>query len=86
MEPTNFHLDKRAESVAETIADGDALLNTRQTAELLGVSTQWLEIGRSRGYGPPFVRIGARYVRYRRDTLRAWLRSRAEYKCTRDYA
>ncbi|TPK88396.1 helix-turn-helix domain-containing protein [Mesorhizobium sp. B2-4-17] len=66
--------------------DDEDLLNTAQTAKLLGVSVQWLEIGRTRGYGPPFIRIGQRNIRYRRDRLRDWLKERAEYRSTRDYA
>jgi predicted DNA-binding transcriptional regulator AlpA len=81
----NMHLDRRADAIAETVSDGDDLLNTAQIAKLLGVSTQWVEIGRTRGYGPPFIRIGQRGIRYRRDALRSWLKERAEYRSTREY-
>jgi hypothetical protein len=48
------HLDKRADEVADKGAgDPEDLLNTTEIAEWLGVSTQWVEIGRHRGYGPP---------------------------------
>ncbi|RUT85467.1 DNA-binding protein [Mesorhizobium sp. M7A.T.Ca.TU.009.02.1.1] len=67
------------------MSDGDDLLNTAQTAKLLGVSVQWVEISRSKGYGPPFIRIGPRNIRYRRDALRVWLKERAEYRSTREY-
>jgi len=81
----NFHLDRRATELAGKVAGLDEdLLDTRQTAKLLGVSMQWLEIGRQRGYGPPFIRISPRRVRYRRDRLREWLRSRAEYRSTKE--
>lgn len=67
------------------MADGvtgsdDDLLDTKQMAEWLGRSTQWLEIGRSKtdtgGYGPPFIRISQRCVRYRRGDVKDWLHSR----------
>ena len=83
------HLDRRADQIAEKIVgDEDELLTTSDVGELLGVSTQFLEIGRHKGYGPPFVRLSARAVRYRRDDLRAWLRERkhasvAEYRGTK---
>ena len=48
------------------------ILNTTQLAKFLGVSTQYLEIARLKGNGPPFSRVG-RLVRYRRATIDAWL-------------
>lgn len=44
-------------------------LDTRAAAALLGVSVKTLEALRSRGTGPPFVRVG-RSVRYRLEDLR----------------
>lgn len=43
-------------------------LNTREAAELLGVTPKALEQMRSEGRGPRFVRVG-RAVRYRRSDL-----------------
>jgi len=51
-------------------------LSTRETADWLGNSVQWLEIGRSRGYGPPFVRVSPRVIRYRRGDVIEWLKAR----------
>ena len=83
--PQNLHLDRRATELAEAVVGAEEdLLDTRQTAKLLGVSMQWLEIGRQKGYGPPFIRISPRRVRYRRDKLRKWLRDRAEYRSTKE--
>lgn len=42
-------------------------------AELLGVSRRTLQGWRWRGGGPPFVRIGARAVRYDPAEVRAWV-------------
>ena len=76
--PRSHHLDKRAQALLASSADADELLTTAETAEWLGVSIQFLEIGRCRGhdYGPPFVRLSRRCVRYRRGDVQAWLRER----------
>ena len=65
--------------------DADQLLTTSDLAELLGVSCQWVEIGRHRGYGPPFVRLAPRVVRYRRGDLRVWFEQR-QHQHTAEYA
>jgi hypothetical protein len=84
--PTKFHLDRRASVIlaASAATDDDQLLSTAQTALWLGCSPQWLEIGRSKGYGPPFDRISPRMVRYRRNLVRAWLDQRT-HTSTEDY-
>ena len=78
--PKYHHLDRRAHRLLEELptTDDDQLMTTQQVADLLCVSIQWLEIGRSRGnnYGPPFKRLSPRMVRYRRGDLRTWLESR----------
>jgi hypothetical protein len=50
-----LHLDRRANAIAASIADrpDDEIINTDELARWLGVSTQWLAIGRCRGYGRP---------------------------------
>ena len=53
-------------------------LNTREAAAYLGISRQWLEVGRSKGYGPPFIKAGngqKGFVRYRRADLDQWMRA-----------
>jgi hypothetical protein len=67
------HLDRRAAKlVADHAADPKAnspdMPNTRQVAEWLGMSNQWLETGRIKGYGPPYVRFSERNIRYSRRT------------------
>jgi predicted DNA-binding transcriptional regulator AlpA len=83
--PRQHHLDRRAADLAEAL-DGppDDLLKTRFVADWLGVSEQWLEIGRGKNYGPPFVRLSPRRVRYRREDVLAWLKSRT-YRSTAGY-
>jgi hypothetical protein len=83
--PERHHLDRRALALLEDgDGDGDDLLNTMQVASWLGVSTQWIEIGRSKGYGPEFVRCGARRIRYLRRSVKKWLLAR-QYASTAGY-
>jgi hypothetical protein len=51
----------------------------------LGLSPQWCEIGRSKGWGPVFVRIGPRRIRYRRGDVVAWLNARTHAR-TSEYS
>lgn len=48
----------------------------RLAAQYLGVSVGWLASARCHGKGPPYVKFGARSVRYRRRTLEAWMARR----------
>ena len=70
--PTHFHIDRRARAIADQViaTDPDALLSTEEVAGWFGVSTQWLEIGRTKNWGPKYVRLAPRMIRYRvRDCL-----------------
>ena len=84
--PLRHHLDRRAGELAASVSDDDPeeLLTTSDVAEWLGLSTQWLEIGRSRGYGPAFVRLSPRRVRYLRASVLDWLRER-QFHATAEY-
>ncbi|QEN87723.1 helix-turn-helix domain-containing protein [Labrys sp. KNU-23] len=53
----------------------DRLLNEIEAAMLLSLSHRTLQCWRSRGDGPPFLRLGTA-VRYRRSELDAWLSER----------
>ena len=56
---------------------GDDLLDQRQAATRLGLpSARTLEAWRRRGYGPPFLRLSPRLVRYRASDLEQWLAAR----------
>ena len=82
-----LHLDKRAEAISGAVpldAKDDDLLSTLQVANWFGVSTQWLEIGRVRNYGPPWVKMAPQMIRYKRSVLLQWLKER-EYAHTADY-
>src|SRR5690348_14154410 len=67
----SLHLDRRAAELAAQQGDDDELLTTKQQANWFGTSEQWLTIGRHKGYGPPFLKIG-NMVRYQRGTSREW--------------
>jgi hypothetical protein len=70
------HLDARARELLDRLADDladDTLMTTRETANWLNVSTQFLEIGRTRGYGPPATMLAPKVIRYRKNTTLKWL-------------
>ncbi|HYU12570.1 MAG TPA: helix-turn-helix domain-containing protein [Stellaceae bacterium] len=84
--PQRHHLDRRAADIAEQSAgNADDLLSSSEVAEWLGVSTQWVEIARHRGFGPRWVRLSPRRVRYLRADVLAWLRERS-HAATAEYA
>ncbi|MCW5608915.1 MAG: helix-turn-helix domain-containing protein [Nitrosomonas sp.] len=53
----------------------DLLLTTKQAAQILGVSTAFLERDRWAGARVPFIKIGSRAVRYRYSDLLAYIDS-----------
>jgi len=58
----------------------DDLLTTKEAATVLGVKPNTLEIWRTKGKGPPFLRLGdgpCAAVRYLRSALMEWLASRS---------
>lgn len=57
-------------------ASSDQFLTTKEVAVLLKVSIQWVEIGRVYGYGPPFIKITNRMVRYRLSDIQEWIAMR----------
>jgi predicted DNA-binding transcriptional regulator AlpA len=81
-----LHLDRRVEAIIAATGEGsdDDLLTTLQVANWLGTSPQWVELGRAKGYGPPFMRIAPQVVRYKRSAILAWLKDR-EFTRTSEY-
>jgi hypothetical protein len=70
---THYGIDQNgAQLAAEAAGIDDELLTPAETAQWLRKSTQWLEFGRAKGFGPPFIRLG-RNVRYRRGDVRQYL-------------
>lgn len=83
--PARHHIDRRAaDLLAEATGDMTDLLTTSELSEWTGLSTQFFEIGRSRGFGPKFVRLSTRRVRYLRSSIMDWLRER-EHQHTAEY-
>jgi predicted DNA-binding transcriptional regulator AlpA len=81
------NLDRRALDLIEAANKGtdDELMSTPEVAAWLGVSPQWLEIGRSKGrWGPPYLRLSPRRVRYNRGAVKKWLAERA-HRSTAEY-
>lgn len=64
-----------ADGTEGSVKSPPSLLTTIQVAEWLGVRVNTLEHWRSRGRGPSFVRQDG-WVRYRREDVEEWIRSR----------
>jgi len=57
----------------------DDLLSNEQTAAILGVKPNTLEIWRCNGKGPAFIKLGehpSSPIRYQRSRLMAWIEAR----------
>lgn len=70
--------EQRRQSLAAHASpnDPDMLLDTTQTAALIGVKCNTVEHWRMTGEGPEFVPISARCVRYRRGDVLRWIDER----------
>lgn len=60
------------------------LLNTKQAASYLGVSTSFLEKDRWAGARIPFIRLGSRSIRYRLQDLEQFI-ARQRMRSTSEY-
>lgn len=54
----------------------DEAVDTAEASRIVGFPVCTLHTWRSRGEGPPFLKIGPRSVRYQRRTLFHWLAER----------
>jgi hypothetical protein len=52
------------------------LVSEVEAAEMIGLTPRFLQVRRSTGDGPPFVRISSRCIRYRPEDLEAWAEER----------
>ena len=88
--PTSGH-SRFARRAAELLAHPDSQgepaepFTTRELARWLGVSVQFLEIARSKGTGPEFVRLGPTLIRYRRLDVNRWLLELRAHQSTAEY-
>jgi len=63
------------ESILGELNQPEALVSTEVAAELYGIKAQTMNLWRSKGKGPPYVRIeGA--IRYQVKNLRCWANER----------
>jgi len=70
------------------MSSSDELLDNEQTAALLGIKPNTLEIWRCKGKGPEFVKMGdtpQAPVRYQRSEVSRWLREKS-FASTSAYA
>ncbi|MCC2095979.1 MAG: hypothetical protein KDJ29_03765 [Hyphomicrobiales bacterium] len=58
-----------------TYYDGGKL-DVRAAADFLGVEKHWLDQGRSKGFGPPFLKLSNGTIRYLLEDLRDFLISK----------
>ena len=54
----------------------DEAVTTSEASRIIGFPVCTLHTWRSRGDGPPFLKLGARSVRYQRRALFEWLAAR----------
>jgi excisionase family DNA binding protein len=64
--------DIAAKRALEKIGAYHEYLTTEEASKYLNVSTQYLEIARHKGDGPPYIKL-ARAVRYKRTDLDSWM-------------
>lgn len=71
-----------------TTVDLDELLTNEQTADLLGIRPNTLEIWRCKGKGPAFVKLGnhpSSPIRYVKSRVLAWIDQRT-HQSTSSYS
>lgn len=89
---TTLQPDRQVRLAARAYALADAgrghpddLLTTEEVAAWMGTSDQFVELGRLKGYGPPYKRLSPRVVRYKRSDVLKWLKSHT-HTSTAEYA
>ena len=59
----DHHLDRRAAELSAAFRDQDQLLDEKERAARLGYAPITVRIWRSKGEGPPFIRVSRRGIR-----------------------
>ena len=57
----------------------EQLLNTKQAANILGVSAAFLERDRWAGARIPFIKVGTRSIRYRQSDLENYINKQVKH-------
>jgi hypothetical protein len=63
----------------------ETYLTPAQAAARLNMSPAALAQTRTRGTGPPFIRVSPQCIRYEAEALTDWMRAR-QFRSTSDYA
>jgi hypothetical protein len=88
-----LHIDRRAGQIIAQSGDANAqaeihnaddMMSTKEVADWLGVSEQFLAIRRNQHNGPRFIRVSPRKIMYQRRDVLVWL-ERRKYASTQDY-
>jgi predicted DNA-binding transcriptional regulator AlpA len=59
------------------------LLNTKETADILSVSEAFLERDRWAGARIPFIKVGARAIRYRMQDIEQYIEDNLSYSTSK---
>jgi hypothetical protein len=73
MPHSNVDLPPLGEILKDSPGWLDEAVNTAEASRIVGFPPCTLHTWRSRGDGPPFLKLGARSVRYQRRALFRWL-------------
>jgi predicted DNA-binding transcriptional regulator AlpA len=72
----NIALPRLAEVLSDSPGWLDEAIDTAEAGRIIGFTPRTLDTWRSRGGGPPFLKLGRRAVRYQRRALFEWLAER----------
>jgi len=66
-------MESSTTNIVELSRPLDPLVTEKEVSLLLNLTPQCLQAWRQNGEGPPFIRISARCIRYRRSDVEAWI-------------
>ena len=76
MSLSNSNLPALGEILKDNPSWLDEAVTTAEASRITGISVCTLHTWRSRGGGPPFLKLGGRSVRYQRRALFKWMAAR----------